>query len=125
MKAKLERCDDAEVSTAATNRPKKVFVCGRTRCHVCAVGIDQVGRDDIVATETVLAHEPANATSESEPRHSCGGNDTAGCCQAIAFSGLVEFSPRYPALNDRRLPGRVYLDGFHPRQIDHHRAVCN
>jgi hypothetical protein len=66
MQAKFKRSDDAEVSASATNGPEQVFIVRRAHRHVGTVGADQVCRDHVVTAQSMLAHEPADATAEGQ-----------------------------------------------------------
>ena len=78
--AELERSRYAEVATAATNRPEQILVVRFTRGEDLAGGGDDIGRDEVVDRQTVLAHEPPETAAESETGYSrarhlaaCGG----------------------------------------------------
>ena len=59
MQAELEARDDAEVPAAATNRPEQVGILGCTGATHLSIGCDDLDGQDVVAGESVLAHEPA------------------------------------------------------------------
>ena len=123
MQAKLERGDDAEVAAAAANGPEEVFVLRCADGKVIAVGVHDVGGDDIVATQAVLAHEPADAAAQREAADAGGRDDAAGGGKPEFLTFAIEFSPGGAALGERGLPAGVDLDLSHQGEVDHHGAV--
>lgn len=75
MQSKLERCHNTKVSAAASKRPEKIAVIARCRAYQAAIGEDDVGREQVVAAEAVLASQMAMATSECQTANSSGGDD--------------------------------------------------
>ena len=79
---RLERepCDDAEVATAAADRPEQVGVrIGVDREHLAGRG-DELDLAQRVDREALHAHEPPDAAAEREPAHA----DVAGVARADA-----------------------------------------
>src|ERR1700684_2434556 len=76
VKTKLKRGDDAEVTSAAANGPEQIFILRFARDHVTALRVDHIGGDDVVATEAVLTHKPADAAAKREAADP-GGRDDA------------------------------------------------
>src|ERR1039457_5082367 len=123
MQANFKRSDDAEVSASAANGPEQVFILRRAHRYVGTVGADDVGGYHVVATQSMLADEPADATAEGQPADTGGRDDAAGCGELVALSLAVECSPFGATLRDRSLSGGVHLNAVHERKIDHENAV--
>jgi hypothetical protein len=64
VEAEVERRDHAEVAAAASQRPEQVGVLVLGRPQQLATGRHDVGGEEIVDGEAVLAHQPADATAE-------------------------------------------------------------
>ena len=72
VEAVFEGGDHAEVAAAAAKGPEQIAIVLRTRRQKLPLGGHDVERQDVVAREAVLPHQPADATAQGEP-----GN--AGC----------------------------------------------
>ena len=60
----LDRGHDREAAAAAADRPEELRVVVRVDAADTAVGVDDLGREDRVRGEAVLAGEPAEAAAE-------------------------------------------------------------
>ncbi len=67
MQPEPEGRDDAEIAAAAADRPEQVRVLLRARMHDRAVGRHQLGREQVVDRQPVLARDPAEAAAERQP----------------------------------------------------------
>ena len=67
----------AEVAAAAAQRPEQVGVLVLARAHEPAVGEHDLGREQRVDRQAVVAHQPADAAAEREPADA-GVRDLAG-----------------------------------------------
>ena len=75
-----EPSGDAEVAAAAADRPEQVRVRVAVGAHELAVRGHDVGREQVVDREPVLAHEVADAAAEGEAADA----DGAGVAEADA-----------------------------------------
>jgi hypothetical protein len=78
MKLVLEGRRHAKVSAAAANSPKQIciiFIAGRNGAPVSQ---DNVDRQQIVESQPIFAHQPAEPAAEGEPADAGGRNYTAG-----------------------------------------------
>jgi hypothetical protein len=62
VQLELEGGDDAEVATAAAQRPEEVLVLGRACPEEAAIGGDDIGGEQVVAGEAVLGLQPASVS---------------------------------------------------------------
>ena len=104
----FQRGHDAEVPAAAAQRPEEVLVLGFTGRQELSVGGDDVGREEVVAAEPVLAVKVADATAEGQPGDPGRADDAARRRQPEGMRGVVEVRPRCTGLGARRsaLPDR-------------------
>src|SRR5262249_24263105 len=101
-----ELCQDAEVSAAAAKRPEQVDVVRVAHVKRAAIGGDHARRDEVVARETVLPHEPANAATECQSRDAGRRDDTS-------WDGETESRRRAIQL----APGDAGIDPGNPRPL--------
>ena len=123
VQAKLERGDDAKVAAATANGPEEIFILRGANRQVIAIGVHEVGGDDIVATEAVLTHEPADTAAERKPADAGGRDDAAGSGKRKLFAFAIECSPGGAALGECGLPAGFDLDLSHKGEVNHHGAV--
>src|SRR5271168_473701 len=88
MKLVLERGNDTEIAAAAAQAPEQIRMLIGARSQKLSVGGDDVSRQQVVAAETMLAHQPAEATAQSQPGDAGGRHDAAGAGKAegLAFA---------------------------------------
>ena len=87
-------------------RPQKqVGVLGLARVDEPAVGGDDVGADEVVAGEAVLAHQPADAAAEREAGDAGGRDEAAGRREPVRLRLVVDVGP-HGAAADGRAPAR-------------------
>ena len=113
MKAELERGDHAEVAAAATQRPEQVGVLVLGRAQPLAVGRHDIDREEVVDRETVLAHQPADATAEREPGDAGVAHDSAGGRQTVRLRLAVDVAPQSTTLHPGRSVGGIDAHGPH------------
>ena len=79
---------------APPRRPQKqVGVLGLARVDEPTVRGDHVGADEVVAGETVLAHQPADAAAEREAGDARGRDQPAGRGQGVRLRLVVDVAP--------------------------------
>ena len=109
MQEELERGDDAEVAAAAAQRPEQVRVLVQRTPGPCSpVGGHQLGGDQVVAGEAVLAPQPADAAAEREAGHPRLGDQAGRRREAVGLRRGVHLPPDRAALRPSRgaAPGR-------------------
>ena len=124
MGLKQERRDDAEIATPAAQRPEEVGVLLGARRQQLAFGADDLEREDVVAGQAMLSHQPADAAPEGQAGDAGPGDDTRGHRQAMQVRFAIDIAERRPALDPRRTPARVDENAPHPGQIDHDSVVA-
>ena len=118
MQLVLELGDDPEVAAAPAQRPQEVGILLGVRSDELSLGGHDVGSDDVVARESVLSHEPADAAAECEPADACDRVDSAGRGEPESLRGMIDLTPRASSLRadtagdgiDPRTPHRPQVD---------------
>src|SRR5262245_39294609 len=99
MKLIFERCRNTEVSSSTAQSPEEIGIFLLARQQHLAFGRDDLHRPKVVERQAVFAHEPAQSTSEREPRDSGGGHDTAGDGKPLLLRLSIEFGPGHATLS--------------------------
>jgi len=122
MQPVRERRRDAEVPAAAAKRPEEVGmgVCV-DREHVAGRG-HELDRQQIVRSEAVLRHQPAEAAAEGVARDARRRDSAAGDGQAVCARCVVELGPDHALGRGGHSLG-IDRDLLHLREVDHHAAV--
>ena len=102
MQEELERRDDAEVAAAAAQRPEQVRVLLGGRPDQLALRGHQLGRDQVVAGEAVLAPQPADAAAEREAGHPRLGDQAGRSREPVGLRRGVHLAPDGAALDASR-----------------------
>src|SRR5207302_4627199 len=92
--------------------------------HDAPVGEDDVGRNQVVASQPVLPGQPADAAAQGEPSDAGVGDRAPGGGQLVGLGLVVEVGPLRPAGGAGPLLAGVDLDTPHRRQVDHEAAVA-
>ena len=93
----LERGDDAKIPTTAAQTPEEVSVLGGAGHEQCAVGGDNIGREQIIAAQATFPRQPAKATAQGETGDTGIGDRATGSSQAEGLCLVIEL-PRSPRL---------------------------
>ena len=125
MQREPERGDDAEVPASASQRPEQVGVIAGRRPQDLALGGDHLGLHEIVDSEAVLAHQPADAAAEAEAADAGVADDAARGGQTVRLCLVVDISPQGTALDEGRALDRIDRNGAHRRQVDHDPVVAH
>src|SRR5262245_38805078 len=78
MQTILERRDHPEVAAATAEPPEKVGVLLSAGAKEVAGGGDHIGRQDVVGSQSVSTHQPAEPPTERETCDTGVGDDPAG-----------------------------------------------
>ena len=78
MEPVLQTCHDPEVPAAAAERPEQIRVPLKTDLEAFSVRGYELGGEQIVDRQAVLADEPADASSEGQP----GDPDRSGVTES-------------------------------------------
>ena len=125
MEAELKRGDHAEVAAAASQRPEQVGVLILGRAQQLAVGRHDVDRKQIVDGEAVLAHQPADATTEREPGDAGVTHDSAGGGQTVRLRLVIDVAPQRTTLHPGPAVGGIDSHAPHRREVDDDPVVAN
>ena len=125
MNAVLESCHYPEVAAATPKPPEEVVVLFGAHLEKAAVRGHQVGRDQVVTGEAVLAVQVADSSAERESRDAGRGHDPAGRGETEGLGLVVDVAPRRSAFGASRAFRRIDAHAVHPRKIDHEPAVAH
>ena len=89
----FKRRDDTEISATAPQAPEEVRVLIRAGGQKLPVGRDEICRQQVVAAETVLPHQPAEAAAQGQPGNAGRRDDPAGAGQAKGLRFTVVLAP--------------------------------
>jgi hypothetical protein len=118
-------CTDTEVATATAQRPEQVRVTvGRCPDDV-ACGRDDLGFDEVVDGEPVLAHEPADAAAQTDTADTGVAHDATRRGQTVALGLAVDVAPQGTALDPGCAGDWIDGDGAHQREVDHDPVVAH
>ena len=118
-----EAGDDAEVAAAAAQRPEQLRVADRADLDDLAAGQDDLQGHEVVAGQSVLTGEPADAAAQGQAGHAGLGHDAGRHDQAVRGGGRVDVAEQAaPARMDQLALG---IDGHlaQPAQVDGQAAV--
>ena len=124
MQAELEGCGDAEVASAAAERPEQLGVVLLPRDDDRAARRHDLRANETVAAESVLRGEVSDAAAERQPGDAGGADDPARRREPERLRGRVEVEPRRSTLGagDPGVP--VDVDCAHRREVDHETRVA-
>jgi hypothetical protein len=123
VRSVFERRHYAEVSAATSDRPEQLRVVVVTGGDDATIREDDFGRFEVVDCHPVLAHEPANASSECEPGDPRRGDDSTGRGQAVHAGGAVVLVPRHASLRTHTPSRGIDMCAAHRREVDHEPTV--
>ena len=107
-----ERGHDAEVAAAAADRPEEVRVLVGARPQQLAVGGDDVGGEQVVAGQAVLAVEPADAATSVRPAMPVDRDCPERSRQTERLRGAVEVGQQQSRLGHRDCALRIDLNSL-------------
>ena len=119
VQSKLQRRHNPKVSPAAANRPEQILILRRARRNVIALRAHYVRGNHVVATQPMLAHQPANSAAQGQAAYTRRRDHTARGRQSARFASSIKLAPRCTALRDGPLPPPIHLHFTHPREVDH------
>ncbi len=123
VQRQVQRADDAEVATAAAQPPEQLGVLVRRCAHEPSVGGHELGADEVVAGEAVLALQPARAAAEGEAGDAGGRHAPSGGCQAMRGRRAVELGPGGAAADAGHAALGVDGDVGHVAHVEHEPIV--
>jgi hypothetical protein len=81
------------------------------------------GEPQVVERETVLGHQPSNATAESQARDTGAANDTSRRCEAVHLRLTIELLPQDATLGSCSRRPHVHVNSLHERQVDQQASI--
>ena len=123
VQAVFKRGHSAEIAAATTQRPEQVGVIGGAGGTELAVGRHNIGGEQVVNGQAVLAHEPTEAATESEAGDAGVGDHAAGCGKAEWPGFMVEIGPEHAALRAHGAADGIDLNALHARHVNDDAAV--
>ena len=109
--------DDSEVAAAAPDRPVEVGVLVRAGADALAAREHDLGLEQVVDRQPVLAGEMAETAAECEPADSGGRDDSARRGQPMLVRGAIDLAPGAAAADPNRARLRVDRDVAEQGQI--------
>ena len=125
MQLVLEGGDDPEVAAAASDGPEQLLVLPCAGPQEPSVGGRDVGRDQVVARQSMTAVEPAQPAAEREPRDPSRRHHSERRRQAERLGGTVELSQGEPGFGPGCPRLRINPEGLHAGQVEHDGAVAH
>jgi hypothetical protein len=125
MQPELELGDDPEVSGAAAQPPEQVGVLAVAGCEDVAARRDDIGRDQLIDGEPVLAHQPADAAAQRQTGEPGVRDDAGRYGQPERLRLAVELAEANPGLRPDRAAREVDSYPVHQREVDDHAAVAD
>ena len=123
MEPELEARHDAEVAAAAADRPEEVRVALVVDLQDPAVGEDDLGGEQVVDRQALLADEIPDAAAGRQPAETDGAvspKPTARPCAAVAFVT----SPAVRPVSAHATFLRVDLQSLHQREVEDDPSVA-
>ena len=97
MEAIAKPGDHAEISATPSQSPEQVSILVRRGSHHPPVHADDPRLEKIVATETMLARQPAEAAAQGQAGDARGRDQPSGRREAMVLRCGVECAPEHAA----------------------------
>ncbi len=125
MKLEFERGHHPEIPAAAFQSPEKVGIFVIAGPHQAAIGGDYFRAEQVVAGESVLAHDPAEPSAQGQTRKP-GIRVSAGRRRQTKGLGCaVELAQPDSGLGTYHARDRIDCDSFHSSDVDYNPAVTH
>jgi hypothetical protein len=124
VERELERRHHAEAAAPAAQRPEQLRVLALGRAYDPPVPGHELGGDEVVARQAMLALEPPGATAQGQPGHSGGRHPTARGGQPVGLGGAVHVGPDGAAADADGASVGGDLDVGHAAQVEHEAVVA-
>jgi hypothetical protein len=106
-------------------RPEELGVVVLRCTHDARVSGHDLGGDEVVARESGLLGEPANASAECEPCDAGVADEAAGGRQRVLLGRRVDVGPGCPAAAHRTPRCGIDGDAVHRAEMDHHSSIAD
>ena len=124
VELELERRHDAEAPASAAQRPEQLGVLALGRANDPTVPGHELGGDEVVAREAVLALEPAGAAAERQPGNPGRRHAPAGGGEAVGLGRAIHVGPDGAAADSHDAPVGVDVDVGHATHVEHDAVVA-
>ncbi len=123
VQAKLEPGRNAEVAAAPADRPEEIRVRLGVGADELAVGRHQLGREQVVDREAVLADEEAGAAAERDAADPDGAGVAEAGREAVGAGGIGVLARRQARLGPGGASLEIDLERPHAREVEHDPAL--
>jgi hypothetical protein len=118
VQLECERSYDTEIPTPSAHAPEQIGVLSLARSNEATVSRDDVNREQVVASQPVLAREPAKTATECQPRNTCLRDHSARGCQTEYLGFVVEVTQGAARLDTGNTRLGIHLHTAHHRKVD-------
>ena len=115
--------DDPEISTAAAQAPEEIGVLRLAGSHDLAAGEHDIGLDEVIDGEAVLARQISHAATQRQAGDAGGGHNAEGNGEPVGMSGVVDIARRATSLDADGLARGIDAYALHGGQVDHQPIV--
>lgn len=123
VKLKFEGCSHTEIAAPAANCPEQIRRFSGACKYLLARSRHQFDRTEVVESEAMFAHQPAQPAAERESGNPGAGHDAAGHGQAMGLRLAIEFCPGDATLHPSDPPLGIDENALHGCDIDHQATV--
>ena len=123
MQLEFERGCHAEIAATTPKRPEQVSVLIFAGSDDLAIGGHEFDRNEVVESQPILAHQPAESAAQRKAGNSCRRDYPSRHRQFVQLRFAVQFAPGRPALCLHTAPARVNMDSLHQRQVNHQAVI--
>ena len=124
VELELERRHHPEAPTSAPQCPEQLGVLALGRADDPTVPGHELGGDEVVAREAVLALEPPGAAAERQAGNPCRRHAAARGGEAVGLGHAIKVSPDGTAADPHDAPVGVDVDVGHATHVEHHAVVA-
>ncbi len=125
VKPILEGRHHPEIAAPAAQPPEQLGVFVGSGAPELTVRRHDVGGQEVVADEPVLAHQPSHAPAEGEAGDARLAHHPARGGEAESLRLVIEVLPQDSGLSPGRLGRGIDVDALHQRQVDHEPVVAH
>ena len=110
--------DDPEIPTTAAQAPEQIGVLRLAGSHDLAAGEHDIGLDEVIDGEAMLARQVTHAATQRQAGDTCGGDNAEGDREPIGMGGVVDIARRATSLDaDGLAPGSTRMPFMADRSI--------
>src|SRR5581483_3926344 len=120
----VEAGDDAEVAAAPADRPEEIRMAVAVDLEDAAVGGDDLGAEQVVDRQTVLAREVAGTAADRQPADPDGRRVAEADREPMRCGGLCDLTRREAARCVRDALTGIDLEGGKAGQVEHDPALA-